>query len=85
VSKVKLRKSTLRTYSTWEIPTKEEVTTLIDNLGLTSGEVANLVGVKFDRTVRRWKSGESEITYAAWAILCEEAGYGCIWKTDTRT
>lgn len=81
---MKIRKSTLQPYATWETPTAEEVSTLIDELGLTSEATAQLVGVKYDRTVRRWKSGESEISYASWAILCEEAGFGCIWKTNSK-
>jgi|GEM_PF-4430255 hypothetical protein len=32
------------------------------------------------RTIRKWIGEESEIPYAAWALLCEIAGLGIIWR-----
>ena len=35
-----------------------------------------------DRTIRRWIGEDTPIPYAAWAILCDQAGLGVIWKED---
>jgi hypothetical protein len=32
--------------------------------------------------VRRWIGEAAAIPYAAWALLCEFAGLGCVWKED---
>lgn len=40
------------------------------------------LGAKGDRTIRRWIGEDTPIPYAAWAILCDQAGLGVIWKED---
>ena len=32
--------------------------------------------------IRRWIGEDTPIPYAAWAILCDQAGLGVIWKED---
>lgn len=66
--------------SGWTPPTAAEIHAVINKTGLSGSEVARLVGVSGGRTVRRWTGGEVDIPYAVWAMLCEQAGYGRIWK-----
>jgi hypothetical protein len=56
----------------------------MQQIRLTDSKVAKLVGVSAQsaggsRRVRKWTSEESEIPYAAWALLCHAAGLGMIW------
>lgn len=75
-----IRPETLRKYGAgWEQPTPAEVRAVIKLAGLTGAEAAQLVGLSDSRTVRRWTGGQSDIPFAAWAILCEVAGLGIIW------
>lgn len=82
----------------WTQPTGEEVRAMLAQCELTGSEAAALVGVKDGRTVRKWTSFDPDavaeakrlgkkhnmtpIPFAAWAILAERAGYGCIWKVN---
>lgn len=55
---------------------------------LTGSDVAELLGLERNgsRTFRKWAGGESDIPYAAWALLCELGGFGLIWRVgDTPT
>ncbi|WP_324606475.1 transcriptional regulator [Xylella fastidiosa] len=58
--------------------------TLLRLAGLSGGKAAQALGLgeKGGRTVRRWISEDSGISYANWALLCEMAGLGLIWKED---
>jgi hypothetical protein len=77
---------TLVPYVQWRQPTPAEVNDLIAHLGLTDQGVAKLVGIKAgggrnnNSTVYRWRTGATNIPYAAWCLLVYEAGYGVIWK-----
>jgi hypothetical protein len=64
----------------WFCPTPEEIRVLIQVIGLTGSQVARLTGVKDSRQVRRWLGGDAQISFAAWAILVESAGFGKIWS-----
>lgn len=76
----------------WESPTGEEVRELLriiaakhDIQQFTGGMAARFLGLgaQGDRTLRRWTSGNgqtSSIPYAAWALLCDEAGFESIWR-----
>lgn len=68
----------------WQKPTGKEVREVLRLAGFTGGQAAKGLGLglKGDRTVRRWIGEESDIPYAAWAILCDFAGLGVIWKDD---
>jgi hypothetical protein len=70
--------------SEWEQPTGEEVRQVLKLAGMTGGQAAKAVGLSSsgDRTVRRWIGGESQIPYAAWAVLCDYAGLGLIWRKE---
>src|SRR5258708_3709822 len=68
----------------WERPTGAEIREMMRKADLTDSKVAKLVGVSVQsaggsRRVRKWTSEESEIPYAAWALLCHAAGLGMIW------
>lgn len=69
----------------WEQPTGDEVREVLRLAGFTAGEAESVLGLKKvgGRTVRRWISGESNIPFAAWALLCEFAGFGEIWKNPS--
>ena len=79
--KAAIRKANLQPFADgWEQPDSEQVRAILKLAGLTGGEAAKLVGLSDGRTVRRWTGGDSLIPYAAWAILCDKAGYGKIWE-----
>lgn len=77
-----VREECLTNAEHWFSPTANEVQTIVAMTGLKDREIAQFLGLAKDgdRTVRRWTSGESRISYSAWALLCERAGLGCIWK-----
>ncbi len=66
----------------WEQPTGEEIREVMRIAGFTGAQAAKALGLgaKGDRTVRRWIGQDSAIPYAAWALLCDFAGLGRIWK-----
>lgn len=66
----------------WQKPTAEEVQEVFRVGGFTKSHAADFLGLgeSGDRTIRRWTSGETEISYANWALLCDFAGLGVIWK-----
>lgn len=94
-----IRLETMKPYAEgWQPPTKDEIRNVLELIrerdqrkkALTGVEVCDLVGMvsakgtgKGSRTFRRWISGESEIPFAAWAILCHRAGLGIIWDEGT--
>lgn len=77
---MRVRRSLFNPITTWSEPDHREVTLVLDKLGLPANRVARMVGVSGDRTVRRWKSGESPISYSAWAIIIAETYKQHIWK-----
>ncbi len=66
----------------WQRPTGEEIREVLRLAGFTGEAAAKALGLgaNGDRTVRRWVGEETAITYAAWALLCEFAGLGIIWR-----
>ena len=83
MTKANVRQECLRpAMNGWIRPTGQEVREVVRLAGLTGGGAARVLGLgaKGDRTVRRWIGEDSSIPYAAWAILCELAGQGIIWK-----
>ena len=76
-----IRATTLRRWTDgWETPTPDEVRWVMKMAGLTGRTASELVGIANNRTIRRWTGGDCAIPYAAWALLCEKAGLGMIWK-----
>lgn len=71
----------------WVLPTGPEIREVMRQADLSDSKMARLVGVSFQATggsrrIRKWTSGESEISYAAWALLCHAAGLGMIWVDE---
>jgi hypothetical protein len=77
-----IRLECLRPAAKWAQPSGEEVREVLRLANFTGGVAASELGlgVNGDRTIRRWVSEETAIPYAAWALLCEFAGLGIIWK-----
>lgn len=73
-----IRHETLTTNIKWTQPTPDEIREVITRSGWKQSEAARFLGVT-SRQVNRWVQGEAKISYAAWAILCHEAGLGKIW------
>lgn len=66
----------------WLQPTGQEIREVMRLAGFSGSKAARVLGLGAggDRTVRRWIGEDSPIPYAAWALLCEVAGLGLIWK-----
>lgn len=77
-----IRLECLKPATRWVRPSGEEVREVLRLAGFTGAIAANELGLgaNGDRTIRRWVSEETEIPYAAWALLCDFAGLGIIWK-----
>jgi hypothetical protein len=82
MGEVTIRSVCLQVAAEWEQPTGEEIREVLRLAGFTGGHAARVLGLgaKGDRTVRRWVGGDSTIPYAAWALLCDFAGLGMIWR-----
>ena len=76
-----IRESCLVIGKQCEQPTPNEVREVLRLAGLSGSEAASYLGLgqSGGRTVRRWTGGDSQIPYAAWALLCHAAGLGEIW------
>lgn len=85
MSDAKIRPECLRPAEEWEQPTGEEVREVLRLAGFTASRAASVLGLGKEggRTIRRWIGEESHISYAAWALLCDFAGQGQIWKSKT--
>jgi hypothetical protein len=84
VTDANIRLECLKPADRWTPPTGDEVREVLRVSGLSGSRAARVLGLglKGDRTVRRWIGEDSPIPYAAWAILCHVAGLGVIWKED---
>lgn len=65
----------------WAQPTTEEIREVLRLAQFTEAEAARALGINSGggRVMRRWVSKETDIPYAAWALLCNFAGLGEIW------
>lgn len=79
---VRIRLECLRPAPVWVQPTGDEVREALRAAGFTGSQAAKALGLgaNGDRTVRRWVGNDSAIPYAAWALLCDFANFGSIWK-----
>lgn len=77
-----IRLECLRPAETWTQPSGEEVREALRLAHFTGSRAAKALGLgaRGDRTVRRWIGEDSAIPYAAWALLCDYAGLGIIWR-----
>ncbi|WP_444919324.1 hypothetical protein ACJJID_00020 (plasmid) [Microbulbifer sp. CnH-101-G] len=58
----------------FEPPTGAEIKAEIARAGLTGAQAAALLGYKASRQVRKLTSGEKNISYAMWRLLCIYSG-----------
>ncbi|SDY51767.1 transcriptional regulator [Nitrosomonas halophila] len=82
MTEANIRLECLRPALRWQQPTGEEIREVLRIAGFTGGAAAKALGLGTmgDRTVRRWIGEETAIPYAEWALLCDFAGLGTIWK-----
>ncbi len=72
---VYVRGETLLPYAAWVPPNADEVRTVMRRAGVEPRELAELVGVS-RKEVNRWTTGNGEILFACWVLLCRRAGVG---------
>jgi len=79
-----VRPECLQPAEMWTQATGDEVREMLRITGLTGKAAANYLGLRKEggRTIRRWVSEENPIPYAAWAMLCDRAGLGIIWREE---
>jgi hypothetical protein len=78
--------------SKWQSPAPEEVQSLLlaiskrTGLSLENQKIAGLLGLDPDGSsvVADWLAGRASIPYPCWAMLCEMAGLGLIWRVGDR-
>ena len=59
----------------WQKPTVEEIQLVRGLILLTDSQLANRLDVD-ERTIRKWKSGETSMVFTTWCCLCWLAGLG---------
>ncbi|REC93338.1 hypothetical protein [Kushneria indalinina] len=70
----------------WLPPTGHEIKHVLDRLRVrqcqayTLADIADLIGLAGSSELQLCIEDRESIGYGPWAILCCEAGYGCIWK-----
>ncbi|SIT51752.1 Transcriptional repressor protein KorC (modular protein) [Paraburkholderia piptadeniae] len=66
----------------WVRPEANEVREVLRLGKLSGAAAAQLLGLGSagSRTIRRYTGGDAPIPYASWAILCDVAGLGRIWR-----
>lgn len=87
-----IRSACLTVASKWQPPAPEEVQSLLlaiskrTGLPMASQDVAGLLGLGHEgcTVVAGWLDGRASIPYACWALLCEMAGLGLIWRVGDR-
>ncbi len=84
MSQITIRNECLQPAESWAQPKGEEVREVLRLAGFSGSKAARVLGLGATggRTVRRWVGDDSPIPYAAWALLCECAGLGIIWKKE---
>ncbi|MDM2842270.1 korC [Citrobacter sp. Cpo090] len=53
----------------WQKPTVDEIQLVRGLISLTDSQLANRLTVD-ERTIRKWKSGETSMVYTTWCCLC---------------
>ena len=61
----------------WQLPTARETTFVRGLIPLTDIQLANRLNVD-ERTVRKWKSGQTRMVFTTWCCLCWLAGLGML-------
>ncbi|MBU9818617.1 korC [Rahnella sp. BCC 1045] len=63
--------------NSWKVPSGVEIKEVLELIDLTEVAIAEQLRIK-TRTIRKWKSGDSHISFANWFCLCWLAGLGPI-------
>ena len=66
---------TLVSGEAWQIPTVDEIRVVRGLIPLTDILLANRLDVD-ERTIRKWKSGQTGMVFITWCCLCWLAGLG---------
>lgn len=74
-----IRPAALAPFEAWSAPTPGEIRAALQAAGWTGEMCGKKLGIN-PRTARRWLGGEVDIPYAAWSVICVEAGLGYIWS-----
>lgn len=74
-----ISEKSLSPFPSWKPPEPGEIKGALQLACWTGEQFAKAVGVN-PRSARRWISGEHDIPYAVWAVVCVEAGLGNIWQ-----
>ena len=61
----------------WQKPTVDEIQLVRGLISLTDSQLANRLAVN-ERTIRKWKSGQTSMVYTTWCCLCWLAGLGML-------
>lgn len=70
----KVRRASL-SITSWKVPSGDEVKEVIELINLTDVAIAEKLRIE-TRTIRKWKSGNTDISLANWFCLCWLAGLG---------
>lgn len=68
---------TLCSGESWMAPSASEVCVIRALVSLTDIQLANRLDVD-ERTIRKWKSGETSMVLTTWCCLCWLAGLGML-------
>ena len=87
-----IRSACLTVASKWLPPAPIEVQGLLQAIGkrlgveLSAQDVAGLLGLgpNGEDMVADWNDGRANIPYSCWAVLCEMAGLGLIWRVGDK-
>ncbi|OWS75438.1 korC [Pantoea sp. VS1] len=66
---------TLVSGENWQKPTPQEIGEVRALISMTDIQLANRLDVD-ERTIRKWKSGQTQMVYTTWCCLCWLAGLG---------
>lgn len=61
----------------WQKPTVDEIQLVRGLIFLTDSQLANRLDVD-ERTICKWKSGETSMVFTTWCCLCWLAGLGML-------
>lgn len=66
---------TLVSAEDWRKPTSQEIGVVRALIPMTDIQLANRLDVD-ERTIRKWKSGQTRMVFTTWCCLCWLAGLG---------
>ena len=75
---VEIDGESLKSHEQWRPPSNEEIATALELAGWGAEVAVKRLGVS-NVLFAAWLSGERQITYSAWCVICAEASLGNIW------